>query len=67
MKPAALLPLLLPLAAADAQHRNFRGALVGFQEVPAISTAAGGRFQARINDDGAANHSSSATTRSRAT
>jgi len=56
MKPAALLPLLLPLAAADAQHRNFRGALVGFQEVPAISTPAGGRFQARISDDGAAIH-----------
>lgn len=57
MKHAALLPLLLlPLAAADAQNRNFRGALVGFQEVPAISTAAGGRFQARISDDGAAIH-----------
>ena len=45
MKLAALLPLLLlPLSAADAQNRNFKATLVGFQEVPAISTAAGGQF-----------------------
>ena len=57
MKLAALLPLLLlPLAAADAQNRNFKATLGGFQEVPAISTAAGGRFLARISDDGAAIH-----------
>ena len=57
MKLAALLPLLLlPLSAADAQNRNFKATLAGFQEVPAISTAAGGRFQARISDDGAAIH-----------
>ena len=57
MKHAALLPLLLlPLATADAQNRNFKASLAGFQEVPAISTAAGGTFQARISDDGAAIH-----------
>ena len=57
MKLAALLPLLLlPLSAADAQNRNFKATLVGFQEVPAISTAAGGQFQARVSDDGAAIH-----------
>src|SRR5688500_9533828 len=56
MKHAALLPLLLlPLSAPDAQNRNFKATLVGFQEVPA-PTAAGGQFQARISDDGAAIH-----------
>lgn len=50
-----LSPLLL-LSTADAQNRNFQARLAGFQEVPAISTAAGGTFRARISDDGAAIH-----------
>jgi hypothetical protein len=36
--------------AADS-FRNLRARLVGFQEVPAVSTTARGEFDARINDD----------------
>jgi len=53
--PLLLSPLLL-LSAADAQNRNFQARLGGFQEVPAISTGAGGTFRARISNDGAAIH-----------
>jgi hypothetical protein len=41
---------------ANAEHKQFRANLAGTSEVPAISTAAGGSFHARISDDDAAIH-----------
>lgn len=35
----------------DSNNRNFRAALTGYQEVPAVSTGAGGTFRARIAED----------------
>ena len=54
--PLSLLLVPLLLLPAGAQNRNFKATLAGYQEVPAISTAGGGTFQARISDDGAAIH-----------
>jgi hypothetical protein len=38
-------------AVADQGGRNFRAELIGYEEVPAVSTGAGGAFQARIAED----------------
>lgn len=59
MKPIALVSLLalcLPLGTAMSQTKSFKGNMVGTAEVPAVSTAARGVFNARITDDGAAIH-----------
>lgn len=39
---------LLPIASAQAEHREIRAVLVGSQEVPAVSTTAFGGFRVRI-------------------
>jgi hypothetical protein len=59
MKPIVLVSLLalcLPLGTAAAQTKLFKGNMAGTAEVPAVSTAARGVFNARISDDGAAIH-----------
>ena len=38
-------------ALADGGSKNARGQLIGYQEVPSVSTAASGKFDARIVDD----------------
>lgn len=40
------------VAMADGQQRDVRETLSGFEEVPAVSTAGGGRFRASINRAG---------------
>lgn len=45
----ALLPLGVAVAASG--HGNFQANLSGYNEVPAISTAASGEFNARISHD----------------
>jgi len=37
---------------ASAHDRNIKGDLIGYQEVPAVSTEASGQFEARISQDG---------------
>lgn len=55
MKRSAQLSLLalfpLSLAASATGHSNFQANLSGYSEVPAISSAASGQFNARINKD----------------
>ena len=38
--------------AGDGKGKQLRGFLIGYQEVPAVSTAASGKFQARISQAG---------------
>jgi len=52
---SSLVALFLPLA-TSAETKQFHANLAGTSEVPAISTAAGGTFLARISDDGGAIH-----------
>jgi len=49
----SLLCVASAVWADDAQsgQRNFRAALIGYEEVPAVSTGARGTFRARIADD----------------
>jgi len=47
----SLLTLCLPLSVALAEHKQFRAVMSGTSEVPALSTAASGEFQARVNSD----------------
>jgi hypothetical protein len=56
MKKLGLLALLLILVvitglAFPEVIRAVRATLIGYQEVPSVSTAAGGKFQANINED----------------
>jgi hypothetical protein len=50
-----VIPAVLAVAtiavAGDSGQRNFRAGLIGYQEVPAISTTATGTFQAELVDD----------------
>lgn len=52
---SSLVALCLPLA-ASAENKQFHANLAGTSEVPAVSTAAGGSFLARISADGGAIH-----------
>ncbi len=50
-----VIPAVLAVAtiavAGDGGNRNFRAGMIGYQEVPAISTLATGRFQAELVND----------------
>jgi len=48
-------------ALADGGSKNVRGQLIGYQEVPSVSTAASGEFDARIVDDSTIEYSLSYT------
>jgi hypothetical protein len=52
---SSLIALCLPLA-VGAETKQFHANLTGTSEVPAVSTAAGGTFLARISEDGGAIH-----------
>ena len=54
MAAVAVAVLVITVAAplvAGGGGKNFRATLGGYQEVPAVSTTASGRFSARIHDD----------------
>jgi hypothetical protein len=51
-KIAILAATLLALPALADHARSLRARLIGYQEVPAVSTAAEGDFQARVSQDG---------------
>ena len=53
MKPTVLSALLLAALATPAAAEEIRARLSGYQEVPSVSTPAGGEFKAHISrDDG---------------
>ena len=53
MKKTAILASMLFAVPAFAQTGGpFRATLSGYQEVPAVNTAAGGTFEARVSGDG---------------
>src|SRR5688500_11705501 len=47
----AVLAVATVAVAGDSGTRNFRAGMIGFQEVPAISTVATGSFRAQLIDD----------------
>ena len=48
---SALVLLALSVVAVAVGLKNLKASLVGYQEVPAVSTAADGEFRARISED----------------
>jgi len=53
-KIAIAAGLMLAMPAFAQSGGPFRATLTGYQEVPAVNTAAGGTFEARANQDGTA-------------
>ena len=49
--PAVLAAATLAVS-GDGGQRNFTAGMIGYQEVPSVSTTATGEFQARLNDAG---------------